>query len=151
MTPLEKVLEWLKTYPNADELLSKYHVDYTDHIPGNAGLFPAGLVEVSRNTDVLGNTVVTNQYNFALYHVFTKAPDDDAGALVNADWVMDFQEWVQAESVRGNAPTFGDDPYQETMTAQNGALFETSEEGTAIYAVQLSAKFIKNIEVIENA
>lgn len=150
MTPLDKVLAWLKTYPNADDLLSKYHVDYTDHIPGNAGVYPAGLVEVSRRGDVLGNTTVTNQYNFALYHVFTKAPDDDIGALENADWVMDFQEWVQAESIRGTAPHFGDDPAREVLTAQNGMLYETSEEGTAIYAVQLSAKFIKNIEVREN-
>ncbi len=150
MTPLEKVLEWLKTYPKAAELLAEYHVDYTDHIPGNAGLYPSGLVEISRKTDVLGNTEVTNQYNFALYHVFTKAPDDDVGAAVNADWVMDFQEWVQTESIRGNAPTFGDDPYGEAMTAQNGALFDASEEGTAIYVVQLSAKFIKIYEVSEN-
>lgn len=142
MTALEKMRTFIRGYPGAADF-AEFRIDYTDQIPANAGLFPSGLVEVSRATDILGNTTVTNQYNFALYCVFPKPPGDDAAAGVNADWVMDFQQWVQERSVTGEAPVFGDVPRQERVMAQNGALYETDKEGLALYMVQISAKFIK--------
>lgn len=142
MTPLEKIREFIQKYPNHD-LIRDFHVDYTDKIPFNGGVFPSGLVEVSRRRDIVGNTTVTNQYNFGLYYVFGKDPGDDAGAIQNADWVMDFQEWVQAQSCMRTAPTFGDEPWRESITAQNGILYEADEEGTAMYMVQLAVRFTK--------
>lgn len=143
MTALEKIRDFVKSYPGSDIFLD-FHVDYTDQIPFNGGVFPSGLVEVSRKKDILGNTTVTNQYNFGLYYVFEKSPGDDAGAEVNANWVMDFQEWVQEQSIIGAAPIFGDDPKSEKIIAQNGVLYDADEEGTAMYMVQLSVQFIKN-------
>ena len=93
MTALEKITAFVQSYPGAD-ILQDFRVDYIDQIPANGGLFPSGLVEVSRKTDIFGNVTVTNQYNFGLYYVFEKVPGDAAGAAVNAGWVMDFQEWV---------------------------------------------------------
>ena len=146
MTALEKIRDFVKSYPGSD-IFRDFHVDYTDQIPFNGGLFPSGLVEVSRKRDILGNTAVTNQYNFGLYYVFEKSPGDDVGAMENADWVMDFQEWVQRQSVLREAPTFGDEPESETITAQNGVLYDADEGGTAMYMVQLSVQFIKKYEV----
>lgn len=141
MTDLEKLKNWLQTYPGADALRG-FQVDYTDRLPGGLGLFPSGLVEIGRREDITGNVTVHNQYNFGLYIVFPKSPGDDAGALINADWIMDFQRWVQAQSIRHLAPTFGNtDLRNETISAQNGALFESDDEGTAMYMVQLSATF----------
>lgn len=108
MTALEKVREWLKTYPGYKQL-KELTVDATDPQPSNGSVAPTGLVEVSRTSDILGNVTVTNQLNFTLYFVFAKAPDDDVGAEENAQWLMDFQDWVQAQSVTGKAPIFGDD------------------------------------------
>ena len=142
MTALEKIKDFIGQYPGAD-IFRDFHVDYTDQIPFNGGVFPSGLVEVSRTRDILGNTTVVNQYNFGLYYVFEKSPGDDTGASENAGWVMDFQEWVQKMSVMGNAPTFGDDPRAEKITAQNGVLYGADEEGTAMYMVQLSVQFKK--------
>jgi hypothetical protein len=107
-------------------------------------LFPNGLVEVSRNYDILGNASVVNQYNFALYTVMEKAPNEDEGATDNAEWTLAFQQWVQAQSVRHLAPTFGDEPLTERMTAQNGAIYSADDDGTAVYVIQLSATFTKN-------
>ena len=107
---------------------------------------PSGLVEIERRSDLLGNVTVENQYNFGLYYVFEKAPEDDVGATVNADWIMDFQEWVQAQSVTGAAPVFGDVPRDERIMAQNGVLYEATE-GLATYMVQLSVRFKKKFEV----
>lgn len=146
MTALDTIREWLNTYPGHEDLQG-FHVDYTDRVPNNGGLFPSGLVEIQRRKDILGNISVTNQYNFALYYVFAKAAGDDEGAAVNADWVMDFQLWVQAQSVCGLAPKFGDDPRTETVSAQNGVLFENDEAGVATYAVQVSVQFTKRFEV----
>lgn len=146
MTALEKIQDFVKSYPGSD-IFRDFHVDYTDQIPFNGGVFPSGLVEVSRKQDILGNTTVTNQYNFGLYYVFEKSPGDDVGAEVNANWVMDFQEWVQEQSVLCAAPIFGDEPRSETITAQNGVLYDADEEGTAMYMVQLSVQFIKKYEV----
>lgn len=142
MTALEKITEFVKSYPGAD-ILREFQIDFTDQIPANGGLFPSGLVEVSRKTDLFGNVTVTNQYNFGLYYVFEKAPGDGAGAAVNAGWLMDFQEWVQEQSARGLAPVFGDTPNREQIAAQNGVLYEAQDEGLATYMVQLSVQFIK--------
>lgn len=146
MTALEKIKTWLATYSGFD-ILGKFQVDYTDQMQANGGVFPSGLVEIERRSDIFGNTTVENQYNFGLYYVFGKAPGDDAGATVNADWIMDFQEWVQAQSITGEAPVFGDVPRDERILAQNGILYDATDEGLATYMVQLSVRFKKKFEV----
>lgn len=146
MTALEMVRSWLATYPGYD-ILGQFQVDYTDQIHGFGGVFPSGLVEVERRKDICGNVTVTNQFNFGIYLVFEKAPGDDIGATINADWIMDFQLWAQEQSVLGLAPVFGDVPHLERINAQNGVLYEARDEGTATYMVQLSIQFIKKFEV----
>ena len=131
-TALGKMKTWLATYSGIPE---RFAVDWTDQIPSNGGIFPSGLVEISRRKDILGNVTVTNQYNFGLYFVFTKAPADDDGATANQEWVADFQEWVQEQSVKGLAPVFGDVPQLETITAQNGVLYDATDEGLGTYMV----------------
>lgn len=147
MTVLEKVREWLNTYPGIMPMKG-LKVDYYSPNPDNGSIDPSGLVEVSRTEDILGNVTVENQYNFALYFVLLKAPGDDEGATENADLLMDFQNWVQEQSVRRLVPVFGDEPRRETIKAQNGAVYAADEEGTAVYTVQLSINFIKHYEVI---
>lgn len=142
MTALETMRDFIASYPHAD-VLEGFYVDYTDQIADCAGLFPSGLVEVSRARDIVGGVTVQNQYNFALYTVLAKSPKDDEGATYNAEWLMDFQEWIQEQSVRGLAPTFGDIPEREVVRAQNGQLYSAEDEGTAMYVVQVSATFYK--------
>lgn len=141
ITDLEKIRDWISTYPGYD-VLSEFYVDYTDHIPANGGIFPAGLVEISRSETITGNVKILNQYNFGIYYTFEKAPGDNEGARINSEWVMDFQRWVQEQSVRHFAPTFGNyKTSQEVIRAQNGVLYEADEEGLATYMVQLSVQF----------
>lgn len=147
MTELEKVREWIKLFPSFYKI-SHLSVDYTDQIPANGGIFPSGLVEISRYEDIIGNVTVTNQYNFGLYYVFAKSPEDDTGAAINAEIIMDFQKWVQEQSILGLAPKFGNTSDKEKASAQNGVLYEASEEGVATYMVQLSFEFKKKYEVM---
>lgn len=146
MSELDKIRNWISTYPGFN-ILNQFDVDFTDKIPSSGGIFPSGLVEISRTADILGNVEVRNQYNFGLYYVFAKDPGDDAGATVNADWIMDFQKWVQDQSISRKAPVFGSDPGAERIQAQNGVLYAADEEGTATYMVQLSVTFTKYYEV----
>jgi hypothetical protein len=141
-TPLEKMRAFVASYPDAD-ILSTLQIDYTDQVPEMAGIFPQGLVETSRRTDILGNATVTNQLNFALYTVLSKAPGEDAGATYNAEWVMAFQEWVQEQSVLHLAPAFGDVPHTERVEAKNGEIYSADQEGVAIYAIQISVTYTK--------
>ena len=142
MKALQKITAWIQAFPGADTLKS-VSIDYTAAAPGNGGIMPGGLTELSRQTDITGSVVVTNQYNFTLYFVLAKAADDAEGSMENAQWLLDFQEWVQEQSVTGKAPAFGDDGKRESVKAQNGTLLGTDEEGTALYSMQLTIQFIK--------
>lgn len=142
-TDLEKMRAFVESFPDAN-ILSDLTIDYTSGIPNSGGLFPSGLVEISRQRSITGKATVTNQYNFALYTVFEKSPDEDEGATYNAEWLIAFQNWVQQQSVSGNAPTFGDEPHTEQITAQNGTIYSAEEEGTALYVIQISAVFKLN-------
>ena len=119
MSDLEKIRKWVSTYPGASRMQG-LKVDYFSQNPDNGSIDPSGLVEISRTEDIVGNVTVENQYNFAIYFVFLKSPDDDLGATDNAAWLMDFQRWVQEQSAQRLAPTFGDEAMQETARAQNG-------------------------------
>ena len=68
MTALEKIREWIKTYPGCSQL-RELSVDYTEAAPANGGVNPAGLMEISRQRDILGNVTVTNQYSLSLIHI----------------------------------------------------------------------------------
>lgn len=146
MSDLEKIRRWLLTYPGIGRLQG-LRVDYYSAQPDNGSIDPSGLVEVSRSEDIIGNVTVKNQYNFVLYFVLAKSPEDDEGATENADWLLDLQNWIQEQSILRQAPTFGDPSYSETITAQNGKVDAADEEGTGIYSVQLSINFTKIYEV----
>jgi hypothetical protein len=140
MTALEKMRAFVASYPDHD-ILARLDVDYTDKVPNAAGLFPSGLVEVSRTRDILGDVTVENQLNFALYTTLEKFED----GTDNAEWQLAFQEWVQEQSALGLAPAFGDEPRTERIQAQNGQLYSADEEGTALYAIQISVNYTKKL------
>ena len=143
MSDLEKLRNWIRAYPK-HEKIAAFSVDLIDQIPYKSSIAPSGLVEVSRTEDVLGNVKTENQYNFGLYYAFRKDPDDDVEATKNAEWLMDFQKWIQEQSVLRKAPAFGDEPSNERISAQNGSIYDATEDGTAIYMVLLSVNFTKN-------
>jgi hypothetical protein len=139
MNDLERVQNWIKAFK---EIPAVFTVDFTGKVPNSLGLFPGGLVEIDRRENLLGEVTVTNQYNFALYCLLPFSSQLEAQAAKNASWVIDFQKWIQEQSIRHSAPTFGNlEPEKEIFRAQNGALYEPEKEGTALYVVLLSAEF----------
>lgn len=134
MKDLEKMQTWLQTYPGWEDTLQ---VDFLEAVPGNAGLFPQGLEIRARQADVLGNQQVSCRYRFTLYR--QKPGQEDSAE--DAQWLLDFQTWVQQQSVAGLAPRFGDLPEQELMQAQKGTLHQSGQ--TKVYAVTLIADFVR--------
>ena len=136
MTELKKMRRWVQTFPQWKEDL---YIDYTGAVPGNAGLFPVGMEEVGRREDVLGNVTVSCRCRFTLYRVTTGQADNTG----NAQWLLAFQNWVREQSTLGLAPTFGDEPAREHLRAEKGRLKNASQTGTGVYAVELTAEFVK--------
>ena len=83
MEILEKLRQFLLGFPGLKELSA----DFTQDGPGNSGLFPAGLKEVDKRTDLLGNTQVTYECLFTLYKRLEPGQD-------SAQWLLDFQNWL---------------------------------------------------------
>lgn len=131
MTALEKMQQWLQTYPGWQDTLQ---IDLTEPAPGNAGLFCEGLEERARQADILGNLQITCRYRFTLYRRVGRDSDE-------AQWLLDFQNWVQQQSALGLAPHFGDIPRLEQIQAQKGTLKDRGQTG--LYAVTLTADFTK--------
>lgn len=140
MTALEKMTTWLQTFPLWQE--ESLSVDYVDALPGNAGLYPEGLEQVSRREDVLGNVTVENRLHFVLYRVTAGQQDNRENSL----WLLELQSWVQQQSAAGLVPSFGDVPHRERISAQKGKLKSASQTGTGKYTVNLTVEFTKQYE-----
>ena len=139
MTDLEKLRQWVLSYPEWEGAL---YLDHTDAAPGNGGLYPLGLEELSRREDVLGNRQVRCRYRFCLYRV-TAGQGDKTG---QAQWLLDLQQWIQQQCVTGNAPRFGDVPEQERIRAEKGKLRQVCQTGTGVYEVILTVDLVKYFE-----
>lgn len=136
MTALEKMVQWLKTFPLWEDDL---HIDDLGAAPSNTGLYPGGLEEVSRREDVLGNVTVVCRLHFLLYRRTARQQDNGESSR----WLLQLQDWVQKQSAAGLAPVFGDDPKKERIRAEKGKLQEASQTGTGKYAVAITAEFEK--------
>ena len=134
MEELDEMRSWLQNYPGWEGSL---WVDFLGSTPGHSGLFPQGLEIRSRQTDVLGNQQVSCRYRFVLYRQAPRQED----STEDAQWLLDFQDWVLRQSAAGLAPRFGELPEQEHMQAQKGALHQSGE--TKVYAVTLIADFVR--------
>ena len=80
---LESLRQFLQGFPGLGELA----VDFTQDGPGNAGLFPVGITEVDRRTDLLGNIQVTYEGLFTLYKRQELGQD-------GAQWLLDLECWL---------------------------------------------------------
>ena len=137
MEVLEKVRQWVTSFPLWEEGNLLY-IDFTDGVPGNAGLHPGGLEVVSAKADVLGAVTMTCRYHFFLYRMGSAQGDGR-----DAAWLLAFQNWVLQQQAQGLAPKFGDDPAAERIFAEKGQLKDASQPGAGVYAVKLTAQFAR--------
>ena len=140
MTILMRVRQWLQTYPGWEDSLT---VDMLPAGPGHMGLFPAGIEELSRTEDILGNRQVEYRLGFLLRRQVGVGEDNAS----HAAWLLDFQQWVRQQSLAGLTPQLGDVPAREEMWAEKGSLQKVSPTGIGTYTVTLLANFTKLYEV----
>ena len=138
MTDLEKLKTWLATYPGW-EADKPFFVDWATPKPGCVGLFPQGLEQVSLRRDITGGQKAACRYRFYLYRASALEENQEE----NARWLLDFQNWVEAQSAGGLAPRFGDLPQEERLRAEGGSLRKTGKLGSGLYALTLTAEFTR--------
>ncbi len=136
MTDLEKLRQWLQTFPQWED---DVFVDFSLDAPGNAGVFPAGVEELDRREDLLGNLQIDCRYRFVILRQVASRKD----GAENARWLMDFQNWVLEQNAAGQIPQFGENT---RMQAQKGGLKSVSSAGVATYTVTLIADFVKTYQ-----
>ena len=138
MTDLEKLYHWLRQYPDWGGFLQ---IDRLEDNSDGIGIFPRGLEEISRQEDVQGNLRIACRYRFELIRRVHHMAD----SRENTQWLLDFQNWVQQQSVAGEAPCFGDVPAAEKLQAQKGTMQKHGITDT--FTVTLIADFMKVYEV----
>lgn len=136
--PLKTLCDWLRTAPALAGVKTLW-VDGAPAVPGTAGLFPAGVQVTERRVNLWGEVRLRCRASFTLRLVL---PYGGHSADANAATLLELQRWVLAESAAGRAPVFGNtDPAAERLTAADARLERASDEGTAVYAVQLKAEY----------
>lgn len=142
MSKIQQFREFLKSCPLMDDF-AEIHIDWTDTEAGNIGIMPTGESIIRRDEDIYGNITLHKQYNLALYAMdFTI---NDVIRLEFSGWLEDFTEWIEEQSANHRIPTFGDNPNTEYITAQNGMLFDLSDNGrTGRYQIQIQCFYEKH-------
>lgn len=129
---LERLRQWVLGVDGVSAL-GELRLDLYGADTGGS-LAPSGLTELERKEDVLGNVTVRNRLSLAVYFVMTENRQE------NAQWLLDFQAWVQEQCVMGLAPVFGED---QKITVTDAGLHFADTEGTPTYRVLLTAEFTR--------
>lgn len=137
MTQIEKMTQWLRTFPLWQE--EALYVDRTPPQTGNSGLYPTGVEELSRQEDIMGNVTVQNRMQFTLYRVTSDGADNTR----QAQWLLALQQWLQSQSAAGLAPAFGDIPHRERIRGEKGKRKTTTQAGTGTYLLTITVDYTK--------
>lgn len=129
VSALEKLQAWLSAYP------------HWDACPANICLLPKGMEEISRQEDVLGNTVVACRCYVTLFWEMPATGNE----AQDAERLLKLIQWVQHQSATGLAPQFGDVPAQEKIRTEKSGYTPGAQIIT--YTVTLVADFMKVYEV----
>ena len=129
---MEEMKSWLESFPGWGQTV--LHVDLLPAQPANAGLYPRGDELLQIRKDLLGNVRCRCRRRFDL---LVTAVED------KAQWLEQLADWVARQSALGLAPRLGDEPKNEHIRAEKGGLKERTAAGTAVYAVTITAEFVK--------
>lgn len=129
ISALEKLQAWLSAYP------------HWNGYPARICILPKGLEEISRREDVLGNALVGCRCYVTLFWEMESAGDDTE----NARRLLEFQNWVQEQSILGLAPKFGDVASEERIRTEKGGYTPAAQIVT--YTATLVADFMKGYAV----
>lgn len=148
------IIDFIKTCPFLDEFnIDIQNIDTqkfsTDEPPGTSVEYN-GSVVVSRMTFVVGSFEQERQMNLTLW--LARQSNDNVYRTETADFLSNFEEWVDYCQSRGTTPKFGDEPDSEIMWAENGMYFSEwdEEKKASLYMVQLHIQYKKYYEMEES-
>ena len=137
MDMIEKLRKWLATWSEWNRV-TRTRTDGLGNKGCEVSIRPCGVSELQRKVTIVGGCAVRVRYSFWLDAQFYKSSGDEQGAEENAAWLLNLQQWINAESAKGKAPRFGTGEEKEVIRAENGAIQTVSREGLAIYRMALT-------------
>ena len=133
MEMLEKLRQFLLGFSGWDEEPSG---DFGEDGPGQTGLFPLSQEEIARRKDLVGNVRAEYLARFTLRRRLRPGLD-------GAQWLLDFERWLQEQEAAGLTPRFGDVPVAEKLRLAKGEFQQIPRLGTGLCTVTLAVEFIK--------
>ena len=118
---IETIKNWLLEWPGMARF-DGLQVDFGDFRREGAGLYPLGLEELERTTDIYGAVTVRNRCRFTLSFLLEKPAGD---APDNAGWLLELQQWAQRRALAGDVPRFG--TRTERLELRKGTLSQADE------------------------
>jgi hypothetical protein len=146
---IDPVADFIKTCP----FQNKYNVDLSEIDTGqfsDKDVERFALEYVGSNLDdyrqfITGGAESVRQANFQLW-IKRKSNGNDF-RKETADFIYNFERWVDYCQHNELTPTIGDDPTAELMWADNGAYAVAWEDGrqASVYMIQLHIQYTKNL------
>lgn len=135
MSVVESVVEYLRTCPYMDHT-QQVNIDRYDPECGYS-VSPTGQTVAVSYMD--GSRVIES--DFVLY--LTDQANDDGERIENSVFLEHVFSWLEEQSRRRNLPALGAGKKARKLTAANGMLFATQEDGTAVYQLQLKLTYFQ--------
>ena len=149
MNIVELVKQTLSNYPRISALSGGVHVDFTEPIEGNCGLYPTG--DQLLKEDIIGNQ--DRQHNFVLYAIFQSLNDYER--MANSTFLLDLAYWLEhAAENQVIEVTINERTVTGTLTklsSANGMLYGYQDgtlAGPVTYQLQIYAQYHLESEVL---
>lgn len=132
MSIIKAVQDFLASYPGMElRPLGEVMTDLTKPVPGSYALAPSGNGRTG--CDIIGNKTYQNNYTFYA----RESGSDEADRADNYDFLDGLAAWLEAQEDAGNYPVLPAPFRVETIEIANEILFDISDDGMAIYQIQI--------------
>lgn len=149
MNIIEMVKELVTACPQVSVLANEVHVDYTEDVPANFGIYPTG--DQLLKEDIIGNQ--NRQHNFVLYAIFQSFSDYER--LANSTFLLDLAYWLERAAKNQELEVTIDERIVTgnltKLSSANGMLYGYQEgtlSGPVTYQIQIYAQYRLESEVL---
>lgn len=135
MSILKALQDYLLTYEGMN--LQPLATDLAGIAVSKYALAPSGNGKIV--TDIAGKKTFENNYVFYA----KEATANEADRQENYDFLEDFSNWLDEQNDSENFPVLPTGYEVESIQVSNAMLFDTNDDGTGLYQVQIKLRFTK--------